>query len=219
MRPRCVNHVFRSVLLLAVCVTLAKADDGAVILAQSPQSTDAPSRHRIGSELLAQPATATEYYVAPDGKDSNPGTELLPWRTIQKAASTLVAGDTVYIKNGVYHETVVPANSGAAGNYITYSAYPGHSPIIDGLGVPGGYRGLFEVRANYILVYNSCRAHLHRMGAPTTMADSSAWAGLRTDRASLFLLAGPVLTRYRLRLDKFDSRSHWGLTSDIARCP
>ena len=45
---------------------------------------------------------------------------------------------------------------------------------------------------------------MHRKGAPTTIVHSSAWAGLRTDRASLFLLAGPVLTRYRSRLDKSD---------------
>jgi len=39
---------------------------------------------------------------------------------------------------------------------------------------------------------------------------SSAQAGLRINRASLFLLAGPVPTRYRSRLRKLDSRSHWG---------
>lgn len=44
------------------------------------------------------------YYVAKNGNDSNPGTESQPWRTIQKAAETLVAGDTVYIKAGTYNE-------------------------------------------------------------------------------------------------------------------
>lgn len=44
----------------------------------------------------------TTYYVSPSGNDKNPGTETQPWQTIQKAADTLVAGDTVYIKEGFY---------------------------------------------------------------------------------------------------------------------
>ncbi|HID38066.1 MAG TPA: T9SS type A sorting domain-containing protein [Calditrichaeota bacterium] len=68
---------------------------------------------------------ATTYYVSPDGSDSNPGTEASPWKTIQKAANTAVAGDVVYIKAGIYDESVVIANSGTADNYITFSAHPG----------------------------------------------------------------------------------------------
>ena len=45
-------------------------------------------------------AASAIYYVTPDGDDANPGTESQPWRTIQKAADTLVAGDTVYIRAG-----------------------------------------------------------------------------------------------------------------------
>ncbi len=72
------------------------------------------------------------YYVAKNGNDANPGTETQPWLTIQKAANTLVAGDTVYIKTGTYYERVVPAHSGTAGNYIAYAAYPGATVIVDG---------------------------------------------------------------------------------------
>ena len=75
---------------------------------------------------------AAIYYVAKGGSDSNPGTEEQPWLTIQKAADTLQAGDTVYVKAGTYNETVTPANSGSAGNYITYEAYEGESVIVDG---------------------------------------------------------------------------------------
>ena len=55
----------------------------------------------------------TTYYVAKTGSDSNPGTEAQPWLTIQKAANTMVAGDTVYIKQGTYTEQVIPQNSGS----------------------------------------------------------------------------------------------------------
>jgi hypothetical protein len=46
---------------------------------------------------------AAEYYVDrehPQASDGNPGSEELPWRTIQQAAERLRAGDTVWIKAG-----------------------------------------------------------------------------------------------------------------------
>jgi hypothetical protein len=154
-------------LLLTGCATLTtQIVTGADVVAQSPRPTYASSFHKAESESPVQSATGTEYFVAPDGNNDNPGTEALPWRTIQKAANTLAAGDTVYIKNGTYHEQVVPVDSGTPGNYITYSAYPGHSPVIDGTGVFGDYRGLFEVNASYIVVSgltvrNSTAAAIH----------------------------------------------------------
>jgi hypothetical protein len=87
------------------------------------------------------------YYVAPTGSDSDPGTLALPWRTIQKAAQTMVAGDTVYIRAGTYHEQVVPVNSGSPGGYITYAAYPGEMPSLDGSDVAlrDALVGLFDL--------------------------------------------------------------------------
>jgi len=96
----------------------------------------------------------TIYYVAPGGNDLNPGTAAKPWQTIQKAADTLVAGDTVYIRAGTYNERVVPQNSGSAGNTITYAAYPGETATIDGTGVVvPEYSGLFDLaERDYIRV-------------------------------------------------------------------
>lgn len=92
-------------------------------------------------------AQGITYYVAPNGNDSNPGTAAQPWRTIQKAANTLVAGDTVYIRAGTYPERVIPQNSGSAGNYIVYAAYPGETVTIDGAAItlPAYEGALFEV--------------------------------------------------------------------------
>jgi hypothetical protein len=81
------------------------------------------------------PSYGATYYISQSGSDSNTGTEPLPWLTIQKAADTLVAGDTVYIKAGTYYESVITQNSGSAGSYITYAAYSGDTVIIDGTGV------------------------------------------------------------------------------------
>jgi hypothetical protein len=87
------------------------------------------------SHLCSEPSYGATYYVSLGGSDSNQGTESQPWLTIQKAADTLVAGDTVYIKAGTYNEAVFTQNSGNAGNYITYAANPGDTVIIDGTGV------------------------------------------------------------------------------------
>lgn len=66
------------------------------------------------------------YYVRPDGNNTNNG--LGPditginkaFATISKAASVLVAGDTVYIAPGTYRESVTPTNNGSPGLPITY---------------------------------------------------------------------------------------------------
>ena len=69
-------------------------------------------------------ASAVVYYVdGNNGNDSNSGTASAPWKTISKANSTLVAGDTVFIKQGVYSTYIAPAASGASGKPITYQNY------------------------------------------------------------------------------------------------
>lgn len=79
-------------------------------------------------------ATANTYYVDQSiGSDSNGGlSEADSFLTIQKAADTVVAGDTVYIKNGTYREGVDFTTSGTASERVVFSAYSGHSPVISG---------------------------------------------------------------------------------------
>jgi hypothetical protein len=84
------------------------------------------------SLLACTVSHAAIYFVSESGDDDNPGTESLPWQTIQKAADNMVAGDVCYIRAGTYRETVRPANSGTAGSPITFEAYPGESVVING---------------------------------------------------------------------------------------
>jgi hypothetical protein len=51
----------------------------------------------------APPAAATDYYVAPGGSDAQSGTSpASAWATLQKAADTVTAGDTVHVADGNY---------------------------------------------------------------------------------------------------------------------
>ncbi len=111
----------------------------------------------FSSLFAAQPARAAGkvYYVSVTGKDSNSGSLTRPFRTIQKAADVAVAGDTVYVRRGTYTERVTIKNSGAAGNYITFSAYPGETAIVDvkDIAMPSTYLGGFTIEdKNYIQV-------------------------------------------------------------------
>ncbi len=81
-------------------------------------------------------AAGNTYYVSVTGNDSNSGTIEKPFRTIQKAANIVAAGDTVYVRGGTYKEKVTAKNSGTVDNYITFSAYPGETAIVDGSGIP-----------------------------------------------------------------------------------
>lgn len=80
------------------------------------------------------PSNGNTYYVATNGSDSNPGTDALPFKTIQKAANTVAAGDTVYIRTGTYNEFVDIESSGTENNYITFINYNGESVTLTGGG-------------------------------------------------------------------------------------
>lgn len=75
---------------------------------------------------------ATYYIDGSSGNDSKPGTLASPWKTIGKANSTLEAGDTVCLRRGTYSTTINPSNNGTSGNFITYEAYTGETPIVTG---------------------------------------------------------------------------------------
>ena len=107
--------------------------------------------------LLAQPAHCTTYYVSTSGKDANLGTIASPWRTIQHAANAVKAGDTVYVRAGVYNEIVsFPTSGSASGGYITFSSYPGELATVDGTGlaIPNSQWGLVTIETqSYIIIH------------------------------------------------------------------
>ena len=80
----------------------------------------------------SQAQAGNNYFVSTSGNDSNAGTLAQPWRTIQKAAKTMVAGDIVFVRAGTYNNGISLTKSGTASAYITYKAYPGEHPVLSG---------------------------------------------------------------------------------------
>src|SRR5437764_13338825 len=89
------------------------------------------------------------FYVSTTGSDSNPGTLSSPWRTIQRAANSVQAGDIVYVRGGVFNESVNISVSGSAtAGPIAFQTFPGEQAIVDGTGlVPStsGTQGLINI--------------------------------------------------------------------------
>ena len=90
----------------------------------------------LATSCAPEASPPSGYYVAPGGSDANPGTETAPWATIQHAADVLRPGDTVYVRGGVYHETVEVNVSGSEeSGYVVFRNYPGETPVLDGMGL------------------------------------------------------------------------------------
>jgi len=79
------------------------------------------------------------YYVSGTGNDKNDGLKKgAAFRTLQKAADVVKAGDTVYVMNGTYEQSKYPntpvlninQKHGTEDAPITFKALPGHNPLI-----------------------------------------------------------------------------------------
>jgi Right handed beta helix region len=89
------------------------------------------------SPLAPPPVTGATYYVDKNSlggtcNNANPGTQTQPWCTLSKGMQTALAGDQVTVRTATYAEgDLRPTHSGTAGNYITFRAFPGDSPVIN----------------------------------------------------------------------------------------
>src|SRR2546425_997742 len=81
----------------------AYIDDVAIAAIASATRTRTP----VPPTATTAPATTvkagTTYYVAPDGRDSNPGTLSAPLTSIQAGLNKLYPGDTLEIRGGTYY--------------------------------------------------------------------------------------------------------------------
>lgn len=97
--------------------------------------------------MFASEALPETYYVdGIIGSNSNSGLEFHPWKTIQQAADSLKAGDTVLIKPGAYEERVVAGQSGEPGKPIVFMNQVAGQLTLDGRNVDrdSAWSGLFD---------------------------------------------------------------------------
>jgi hypothetical protein len=83
------------------------------------------------------PGPAGTYYISPTGSDSAAGSSAAPWRTIQKAADSLTAGQTAIVSAGNYGERVSITRSGTQTSPITLQVASGATAQLLGFDLAG----------------------------------------------------------------------------------
>ncbi len=97
---------------------------GVLVMIQIMYCIDTPDISFAASGII--------YYVSTSGNDNNNGSLDTPWKTIQKACHSVIAGDTVCILAGTYKEKITVPTSGTSGAYITIQNYNNDTVIVDG---------------------------------------------------------------------------------------
>ena len=121
------------------------------------------------------------HFVSPSGKDTNPGTVELPWATINHAAETAIAGDTVMISGGRYllSSQVRVHSSGRPNAWISFVGMPGEKVVLDAQDISSDpiikgrlNEGAFQVQGvSYVRVANLTIINSHDAGI--TVRDAS----------------------------------------------
>jgi len=99
-------------------------------------------------------AARSTYYIATNGKDSNPGTLAKPWKTMATSVYKIKACDTLYVRGGVYKEYgVYLTQNSTPTNPTRMLAYPGEFPVLDATGTAFGlYDPFFSLAGQNIIV-------------------------------------------------------------------
>lgn len=103
------------------------------------------------------PPAQADFWVAPTGSDTGPGTYAQPFKTIQHAANLVTAGQRVGVKDGTYADTgagcststvVCVTHGGTSASPVVFFAEHKWGASIDGHGLDDGFD--FASGANYV---------------------------------------------------------------------
>jgi parallel beta-helix repeat protein len=96
-----------------------------------------------------KPNNSAIYVDAASGSDLNPGTSMLPLKTMTHAVEVVSSTDTCYVRSGSYtgRLTFTPRHSGNSTNRTVITAQAGHSPVLYSGGADGS---LIDSAASYI---------------------------------------------------------------------
>jgi hypothetical protein len=160
-------------------------------------------------------ASGPAYYVHPKGKNDNNGSVGAPWQTINYAKTRLVPGDTLYLRDGTYYESIVPLSlKGTAAQPITIRSYPGELAIIDAGfsefyenpttawepvadGAPGEFRSTFAPQTDYRIGGNfaDSMVPLHSYKYLSDLRCSNEYWNLPSDSTTQCIYSGPGIWR------------------------
>lgn len=167
----------------------------------SRQNLRRPTARRLYAEALESRLALTALYVSPSGNDSNPGSEALPWRTLQKAANSVDAGDIVTVRAGDYVGFDL-RRDGTSSAPITFKADAGvnivqrNAVTADGINLEGadyitidGFTVNSMPRAGIRSVTN------HHVAIRNNHTDSNAYWGIFTGFSDDLLIENNVTSR------------------------
>lgn len=98
-----------------------------------PPVVSHPPLHPLRAPAHRPLEKGPSYFVdSGKGSDAGPGTEAAPWRTLGHAMMKLVAGDTLVLRKGIFHENVYCSVVGRKDAPVTIRSYPGERVILDG---------------------------------------------------------------------------------------
>ncbi len=88
----------------------------------------------------------------PQAKDTNPGSEILPWKTLQQAADNVTAGDTIIVGDGVYNSSnwyiLHLIHAGNSSDWITFKSKNKWGAKLDGRNNSNPYGLVVEAQYN-----------------------------------------------------------------------
>ena len=129
---------FLSICFLSSC-GLSKINNHELSTQYSSDITPIPTSNQSIAETTLSLSPVEDIdctrFVAFNGNDGDLGTESEPWGSFQYAAELASPGDVICFREGIYktHDIHV-RKSGGPNNLITFAAYPGELPILDGGG-------------------------------------------------------------------------------------
>jgi parallel beta-helix repeat protein len=147
-------------------------------------------RAHLRVEALERREVLSTYYVAPGGNNAGAGSNLAPWATLQHAANSVRAGDTVVVRAGNYAGFDLRTD-GTAAAPIQFLADPGavvnaNNPrTADGINLEGadyvviqgfevrntGRAGIRSVTNHHVTLRNNYSHHNARWGILTGFSD------------------------------------------------
>jgi hypothetical protein len=148
------------------------------------------------------------YYVDTKGADSSPGTLAQPFASLQKGHDVAAAGDTVYIRGGVYNIQGRGANANAGINItrsgqsdsrrICFFAYRDEKPVFDFSGLTLATSTSAGIRINGSSWLHFRGLEIRNVPQPGGSANNGIWANPASntifERLDIHHISGPGLS-------------------------